>query len=73
MNALKHMEVIFGAVLGVGCIIAALPDDFGGQANSDAVRAGIPVVVIKAKRMTALEKRESLGADASARPAATGS
>lgn len=73
MNALKHMEVIFGAVVVVGCVIAALPGDVDAPAASQAAAptAGMPVVVVKAKRMTALEKRESLGADE--RAAATGS
>lgn len=74
MNALKHMELIFGAVLAIGCIIAALPDHLGAPAQHDAARvAAMPVVVVKAKRMTALEKRQSLDIDAGARSAAAGS
>jgi hypothetical protein len=73
MNTLKHMELIFGAVLAVACVIAALPDDIGGPARQQAARADMPVVVVKAKRMTALEKRHSLDVDAGARAAATGS
>jgi hypothetical protein len=71
MNALKHMELIFGAVLGVGCIVAALPDDLGAPAKHDTARAAaIPVVVIKGKRMTAVEKRQSLEPQAGERHAA---
>jgi hypothetical protein len=71
MNALKHMEVIFGAVLGVGCIIAALPDDFGAPAKHDGARAAaMPVVVITGKRMTAVEKRQALEPQAGERNAA---
>jgi hypothetical protein len=69
MSALKHMELIFGVVVVAGCIAAALPA--GGaaqvQAQPEAVRSqalpsGIPVVVVKGKRMSTLEKRASLGA-----------
>ncbi len=72
MNALKHMELIFGAVLGVGCIIAALPDDLAAPARHEAARTAgaIPVVVIKGKRMTAVEKHQSLQPEAGARNAA---
>jgi hypothetical protein len=73
MNTLKHMELIFGAVLAVACVIAALPDDIGGPARQQAARADMPVVVVKAKRMTALETRHALAVDAGARAAATGS
>ena len=71
MNALKHMEVIFGVVVVAGCAAAALPDSGGGQAQAEAVRPGMPVVVITGKRMTALEKRESRS-DAARRDGATG-
>jgi hypothetical protein len=71
MNALKHMELIFGVVVVAGCVAAALPDRSGGQAQPEArfeaVRPGIPVVVVKGKRMTALEKRELGDVDAGAR------
>jgi hypothetical protein len=71
MNALKHMELIFGAVLAVGCIIAALPDDLGAPARQDAARvAAMPVVVIKGKRMTAVEKRQPPESEAGGRHAA---
>ena len=60
MSALKHMEVIFAAVLVVGVVVAALPDSAATPApRATAGRAAMPVVVVKAKRMTALEKRQS--------------
>ena len=77
MNALKHMELIFGVVVVAGCVAAALPSggDGGGQAQAqpEAIQPNIPVVVVKGKRMTALQKRASLGADTVAhRDGATG-
>jgi hypothetical protein len=75
MNALKHMEVIFGVVVVVaGCAAAAMPDSFGEQAQPEAVHPAMPVVVVKGKRMTALEKRASSGTEAAAqRDGAAGS
>jgi hypothetical protein len=74
MNALSHMELIFGAVLGVACVVAALPDGPAAPSAQPAVRgAAMQVVVVKAKRMSALEKRQSPGLDAGARGAAAGS
>lgn len=82
MNALKHMELIFGVVVVAGCVAAALPaGDGGGQSKAQAqpeavrpqvVQPNIPVVVVKGKRMTALEKRASLGPDAVRHDGATG-
>ncbi|HEU4372697.1 MAG TPA: hypothetical protein VFS02_04360 [Telluria sp.] len=66
MNALKHMEFIFGGVMVIACLYAALPER---AASPQATQAGasssapMPVVVVKAKRMTALEKRRSLEPD----------
>jgi hypothetical protein len=74
MNALKHMELIFGAVLGVAGVVAALPDGPAVPAAQQGARsAAMQVVVVKAKRMTALEKRQALELDAGARSAAAGS
>lgn len=75
MNALKHMELIFGAVLAVACVITLLPDEPERPARSTAAHAppAMQVVVVKARRMTALEKRRSLEEDAGMRGVATGS
>jgi hypothetical protein len=73
MNALKHMELIFGAALALAFVLAFLPRDPALPARSDAARAGIPVVVVTGKRMTALEKRQAAGAGTETRPAGTGS
>jgi hypothetical protein len=67
MNALKHMELIFGVVVVAGCLAAALPDSLGGHAEPTAVSASIPVVVVKGKRLSALEKRQLSSADTAAR------
>jgi hypothetical protein len=73
MNVLKHMELIFGALLAIGCIIAAVPDELGGPVRREAANgAAMQVVVITAKRMTALEKRQSLELDAGTGSAAAG-
>jgi hypothetical protein len=66
MNALKHMELIFGVVVVAGCVAAALPDKAGAQAQPEAVVASMPVVVVKGKRLTTLEKRELSRADTGA-------
>ena len=67
MNALRHMELIFGAVVVAGCVAAALPANGGAPpqpsaARLKAVQPAMPVVVVKGKRMTALEKRAAIGA-----------
>jgi hypothetical protein len=66
MNALKHMEFIFGGVMVVGCVYAALPERVATPPATQAAAsaaAPVQVVVVKAKRMTALEKRRSLELD----------
>jgi hypothetical protein len=73
MNALKHMEVIFGAVLALACVLAVVP----GELDRPAPRAAAPapamqVVVVKGKRMTALEKQQSLASDDGRRNPAAG-
>jgi hypothetical protein len=71
MSALKHMELIFGVVVVAGCIAAALPAGGAAQAQAQAqpaaarfqaVQPGIPVVVVKGKRLSTLEERASPGA-----------
>ena len=79
MNALKHMELIFGAALVFACGVAFMPPadnsaapraaSPGAQAAQPA-SAAMPVVVVKGKRMSALEKRASLSAEAGAPPQA---
>jgi hypothetical protein len=73
MSALKHMETIFAVVLVAGCVVAALPDGTAPPAPpAVAARTAMPVVIIKAKRMTALEKRRSAEVDAAIGGAAKG-
>ncbi|MDB5910348.1 MAG: hypothetical protein JWP34_4462 [Massilia sp.] len=73
MSALKHMEVIFAALLTAGCILLALPGQPDTAQAQQAATGAMPVVVVKAKRMTALEKRQSQELDTSPRSAAAGS
>ena len=68
MNALKHMEFIFGGVMVVACVYAALPNASVSVTppptqSATAPAAPMQVVVVEAKRMTALEKRRSLELD----------
>ena len=66
MNALKHMELIFGVVLLAAVCIAAMPPRQNVAAAPAAqVVAAQPmaVVVVKGKRMTDVEKRAALGAE----------
>lgn len=74
MNALKHMEMIFAVALGVACSgLYFASSDGAHEARAAAsapapavavappvIEAGIPVVVITAKRMTPQEKEQSL-------------
>ena len=76
MNALKHMEFIFGGVMVVSCVYAALPERVATPPATQAaaaVAAPIQVVVVKAKRMSALEKRRSLELDAGGHGSIAGS
>ncbi|MEO7495232.1 MAG: hypothetical protein ABIT83_07595 [Massilia sp.] len=54
MNALKHMEVIFAAVLVVGCVLALMPPrqatPRASMATPMPLPAPMPVVVITGKR-----------------------
>jgi hypothetical protein len=72
MNAHKHMEAIFGVVLALGCVVAALPERAGTAAAPQAASGAMPVVVIKARRMTEMEKRQSLEVQSGQRSAAAG-
>jgi hypothetical protein len=73
MNAHKHMEAIFGVVLALGCVAAALPDRAGtAAATVQAATGAMPVVVVKARRMTELEKRQSRELETGHRSAAAG-
>ena len=67
MNILKHMEAVFVAtvVLAVGGAYAidTLPQANAKAAVTASVGAQAPAVVVKAKRMTAEEKRQSLQAE----------
>ena len=76
MNALKHMEFIFGGVMVVGCVYAALPARVAAPPAMRPVAASaapMQVVVVRAKRMTALEKRRSLELDSGAQGGTAGS
>ncbi len=70
MNILKHMEAVFIAtvVLTVGgsYAIDKLPQAHAKPAISASAAFQAPVVVIKAKRMSAEEKRQSLQAERNA-------
>jgi hypothetical protein len=70
MNILKHMEAVFvaAAVFAIGGSYALdrLPEAHAKVAVAASVQAPAPVVVIKAKRMSAEEKRQSLQAERNA-------
>lgn len=68
MNLIKHMEAVFVATvvltLSGSVLIDNLPE---AQAHSAAVAAtSMQTVVVKAKRMTAAEKQQSLQAERTA-------
>lgn len=65
MNLLKHMEAVFVATVALtvsgSFLIDTLPQ---AHAKTASYASGsTPVVVVKAKRMTAEEKRQSLKAE----------
>ena len=70
MNILKHMEAVFvvAAVLTVGgsYVLDTLPQANAKAAVTASAAVQGPVVVIKAKRMSAEEKRQSLQAERAA-------
>lgn len=69
MNALKHIERIFGVVLLAAVGIAAMPARQAAPAQAAARALAQPqpqpihVTVVKGKRITDVEKRASLGAE----------
>lgn len=70
MNILKHMEAVFitAAAVAVGGSYLAdtLPQAHARAAVTASADVQAPVVVIKAKRMSAEEKRQSLQAERNA-------
>jgi hypothetical protein len=70
MNILKHMEAVFiaAAVFAVGGSYAVdtLPEAQAKAVVTASTGVQAPVVVIKAKRMSAEEKRQSLQAERNA-------
>ena len=70
MNILKHMEAVFiaTAVFAVGGSYAldTLPQAHARTAVAAHVDVQAPVVVVKGKRMSADEKRQSLQAERNA-------
>jgi hypothetical protein len=71
MNVIKHMEVAFVVSLAVAGLAAVAVDSIPAaqaqgqaqmqmQTRAAAVQPGIPVVHVSAKRMTAIEKLQSL-------------
>lgn len=66
MNSIKHMEALFGVLAAAALLVAALPERSARAAARPApvsavgsLTAAIPVVVVKAKRMSAREKRRA--------------
>lgn len=70
MNILKHMEAVFVAAVvvtvGASHAIDTLPQANAKAAISASAAVQAPVVVIKARRMSAQEKRQSLQAERAA-------
>ena len=70
MNIVKHMEAVFIATVvftvGGSYAIDKLPQAHAKAAVAANVNADAPVVVIKAKRMSDEEKRQSLQAERAA-------
>jgi hypothetical protein len=67
MNILKHMEAVFVATVvfavGGSYAIDTLPQAHARAIVSASADSAAPVVVIKAKRMSAEEKRQSMQAE----------
>lgn len=67
MNLIKHMEAVFVATVALALSGSVLIDNLPeAQARSTAVAVTVPTVVVKAKRMTAAEKQQSLQAERAA-------
>ena len=70
MNILKHMEAVFVAAVvvtvGGSYAIDALPQATAKAAINATAAVQAPVVVIKARRLNAEEKRQSLQAERAA-------
>lgn len=70
MNILKHMEAVFVATVALAVsgsyMIDAIPEAHAKQAVVATSATAVPVVVVKAKRMSAEEKARDLQAERSA-------
>lgn len=76
MNIAKHMEAVFVTALvfagSLSYAVESLPEARAqalAAAHSTATPAGMPVVMVHAKRMSAAEKAASLRAEQAARNA----
>ena len=70
MNILKHMEAVFVATVALAVSGSYLVDTLPqAHAKTEVAMAGVaeavPVVVVKAKRMSAAEKQRSIEAERS--------
>jgi hypothetical protein len=65
MNLIQHMEAVFVATVALAVSGSFLIDNLPqAHAHSTAVAStAVPTVVVKAKRMTAAEKQQSLEAE----------
>lgn len=78
MNILKHMEAVFLVTLslaGVAIVTADMLPEAQAKvsyAASSAAPAAMPVVVVRAKRMTDAEKQQSLLEESKLASARTG-
>jgi len=65
MNLIKHMEAVFVATVVLAVSGSVLIDNLPEAHARSAVVASatVPTVVVKAKRMTAAEKQQSLQAE----------
>ncbi len=72
MNILKHMEAVFVATVALAVtgsyMVDTLPQAHAKPAITMAMNtSAVPVVVVKAKRMSADEKQRAFAAERSAR------
>lgn len=67
MNLLKNMEAVFAASVALAVsasyLLDALPSANASAAATASAAHAIPVVVVKARRMTPAEKQQSLQAE----------